>query len=314
MIGIAVALHSEQPRAVAQPRASRAALARRLVIGSVPTHSLDALVTRSVGRFATGGGFIAWCAMPALCGLVLWGPLTRGGVDALIRTFDRGEAGGVPAPCDFVLDARRLTGCEPAAYDELAAAIKSRASELRHRVKRQAIVRGCGLLGAAVSGFYAAIDVELAARSFGELALALAWLDRGCDGLATRIEALTVEIVSGSIVVEQLRGWLQTHGDRRATIDEPARALGLSTRSLQRELNRSATSFRVEVERARLATAQQLLQHTDLKIAAIATRIGMSNEASFSTFFRRVMQLSPAEWRVRHRASHALTADQGSLA
>lgn len=266
--------------------------------GSEPTRSLATLlVTGSVRRFATGGGFLAWCATPALCGLVLWGPLTRGAVAALVPTFDRAGANKITMPCDFVLDARRLTGCEPGAYDELAAAIVSRAPELRRRIRRQAFVRGHGLLGAAVSGFYAAIDVELATRSFGELAAALGWLDRGGDGLAARIEALAVEASSGSIVVEQLRGWLGARGNRRIAIDEAARDLGMSMRSLQRELHRSATSFRVEVERARLATAQHLLQHTELKIAAIATHIGMSNEGNFSTFFRRVMGTSPAEWR-----------------
>jgi AraC-like DNA-binding protein len=242
-------------------------------------------------------GFLAWCARPALCGIALWGPLSRDVIDALQELFDRSEDAGVTPPCDFVLDARRLTDC---AYDVLAVAVASRTEAIQRRVRRQALVHGPGLLGAAVVGFYASIDVEMNARAFDELIEAVHWLAPDDARFAARIDTIIAEAASGSLVVDRLRAWLAVNSDRRSSIAEPARTLGLSPRSLQRELGRVATSFRAVVERARVELAKQLLRDTDLKIAAVASRVGMSSEANFITFFRRVARLSPAAWRARH--------------
>jgi AraC-like DNA-binding protein len=269
--------------------------------------SLTDLAGDPVGRYALGEGFLVWCATPALCGTALWGRLTCDTVLALTRAFDRAGDAGHDAPCDFVLDARHLEACDVPAFEAVTSALRPRAGELRRRIRCHALVRGPGVIGSAVAGCFASLELDVLARAFDQLEPALGWI--GADGpVAPRLEQLINEAMAGLPALERLRTWLATHTGRPCSMAEAARALGVSSRSLQRTLLRRGTCFRAEVAQARLALAQQLLHSTDLKIAAIASRVGMSSESSFIAFFREATQLSPAAWRARSATPRARLA------
>jgi AraC-like DNA-binding protein len=259
----------------------------------------DLLRCGSPRRYATGNNLMMWRTQSALCGLALWGRMSFAQIRMLERIFDGGQRLGT-APCDFLLDARRLHGLDADLYDELTHVAGRRLTDIQRRVRRQALLRPAGLIGAAVSGFYVALDVEIEWRVFTELAPALAWLDEPQpEALAARLDRMVAEAISGSNVADRLRQVLEARGGGAMVLDDVSRSLAVSPRSLQRALRELGTSFREEVHRARLAIGKKLLLETDDKIAGIAHRTGFSSEANFIAFFRRATGESPAAWRRR---------------
>jgi AraC-like DNA-binding protein len=260
-----------------------------------------------VRHYAPADNVLVWRTRPDLCGLVLWGRPTLAELGRLLAAFDVGARDGAAGPCDLLLDASRLDGLDLDLYEKLERLAASRAGDIRRRVRRQAVVRSPGLLGAAVSGFCAAIGLELSCRVFTGLAPALSWLDEPRpEALSARLDGLVAEVVSGSPLVDRLRAFLAARGRPLATIEQASRALGVSTRSLQRHLHELGTSFRRETHRSRLELSKGLLLDGELKIAAVAHRVGFSTEANFIASFRRKMGVPPAEWRRRRRDGAAV--------
>jgi AraC-like DNA-binding protein len=216
--------------------------------------------------------------------------------------FDAGAQRGA-APSDFILDARHLHGLDGDLYDDLARAVTRRLPVIRRRVLRQAVLRSSGLIGGAVSGFYVTLGLELEWRVFTELAPALAWLDEPqLDAVATLLDRLVVEAISGSTLLDRLRDVLAGARGSSMSLGQVSRSLGVSGRSLQRALRGRGTTFRDELYRARIDLGKQLLLETDHKIAVIGSRLGFSTEANFITFFRRATGESPAAWRRGNQA------------
>jgi transcriptional regulator GlxA family with amidase domain len=54
---------------------------------------------------------------------------------------------------------------------------------------------------------------------------------------------------------------------------------------------------------ARVDAARRLLVESDLKIEAIARRVGCSSHAHLTSLFRRMTDQSPADYRTRMRAT-----------
>jgi AraC-like DNA-binding protein len=266
----------------------------------------DLIRSGSPRHFAVGDQVLMWCARRDLCGLALWGRLSFAQLRVLERGFDRGVRSGAATQCDFVLDARHVEGIDSELYEGLTQAATRRLSDIQRRVRRQALLRSSGLIGGAVSGFYASLGVELEWRVFTELAPALAWLDEPePDALAARLDRLVAEAVSGSTLLHRLREALATSPGRSILLDDASRSLGVSGRSLQRALRELGTSFRAELYRARIDLGKKLLLETDHKIAVIGDRVGFSSESNFITFFRRATGESPAAWRRAHRLVRA---------
>lgn len=71
-----------------------------------------------------------------------------------------------------------------------------------------------------------------------------------------------------------------------ATMDEVARALAMSTRTLQRELTESGTSFRALVDHVRQTRARTLLRD-DVPVDEVAARLGYSERSAFVRAFGR---------------------------
>ncbi|MEE4216741.1 MAG: AraC family transcriptional regulator [Xanthomonadales bacterium] len=82
---------------------------------------------------------------------------------------------------------------------------------------------------------------------------------------------------------------------------EISQKLGLSERTLHRQLKVAGTSFRTELDKERMAVAMQLLEATSLAVCDIAQSLGYSNSSSFNRAFRRWAEFSPSEWRKRNR-------------
>jgi len=78
--------------------------------------------------------------------------------------------------------------------------------------------------------------------------------------------------------------------------------LGLSSRSLDRELARRGTSFRAEVDSVRRELAERRLAARDTTLCRIARELGYSDPANFTRAFRRWTGEGPLVYRRRHGA------------
>jgi len=81
------------------------------------------------------------------------------------------------------------------------------------------------------------------------------------------------------------------------TIDEVARLLHSSPRSLQRRLNKEGLAYAELVSRCRCKEACSLLVESEERVQDIAARLGYADPSSFSRAFMRWTGSSPRNYR-----------------
>jgi AraC-like DNA-binding protein len=169
-------------------------------------------------------------------------------------------------------------------------------------MRRVAIVRPEGHAGIVLAGvFYELVTGVFEAALFADRREAAQWLghpealaaSQELDGIIESLRNLSPEIRR-----------LQTHLAAqlaRPNIEEAAAELGISSRSLQRLLGAVGTSFRRQVEHARVRAAEALLLDGQTKLEAIAREVGYSTLSHFSVAFRRATGETPSDFRRRRR-------------
>ena len=94
---------------------------------------------------------------------------------------------------------------------------------------------------------------------------------------------------------------METHPERPWTVETLAAAVGLSRAALARRFTRQVGETPLaHLTRWRLALAADLLAATDLPLAAIAERVGYSNQFALSTAFKRAHGVPPSHFRLAH--------------
>jgi AraC-like DNA-binding protein len=84
-------------------------------------------------------------------------------------------------------------------------------------------------------------------------------------------------------------------------INESARRLGLSPRSLQRRLEDLGVTYQRLCEEVRVSLAEELIVQTKLPMSEIAYRLGFSNQANLARASRRWFGQSPRQVRQLHQ-------------
>jgi len=169
---------------------------------------------------------------------------------------------------------------------------------LARRVRRVAVVRAPGLDGAAIAGvFHQHIAPRLDARLCETHAEAYAWLGLTV-GEMNELDALRAEL-AGPALLRRMRGAIERQLDM-ATLASIAVQLGISERTLQRQLSTYGTSFRDELVRARIGVAKTRLLETREKVESIALTLGFASTASFSTSFHKIVGVAPSAFRARN--------------
>jgi AraC-like DNA-binding protein len=87
---------------------------------------------------------------------------------------------------------------------------------------------------------------------------------------------------------------------RRPAIDDVAKELGLSARTLQRRLAEDGTTFQELLQEARRELARHYLLHSALELNETAYLLGYEDAHSFFRAFQQWEGRSPGEWRARH--------------
>ena len=80
-------------------------------------------------------------------------------------------------------------------------------------------------------------------------------------------------------------------------LEDAARILGLSSRSLRRKLANSGTTYQKQVDLVRMRVACQLLRHSRSPVSAVARELGFENPSDFGRAFRRWTGQSPSTFR-----------------
>ena len=255
-----------------------------------------------VGARIVGNSYMFWCKSPQLFGFALWG--RHGGDDAqqLIRLIEAQMQTWVQPPVDIVIDLRRVNATDMTAFQMFVEFGRKNVPSYSPRIRRQALVRPEGFMGAIATGFHRMLDPKHNWELFTSAPEAFAWLrsDYVDQGLCEEIDEVIAATLGLSQPLRVFREWL-AHHLRDPKLAHGARAIGTSPRSLQRQLRQAGTSFRAEVESARIVAAKAMLIHSDNKLDAISTDLGWSSLSHFSGRFRRLVGMSPSEFRRRRQ-------------
>jgi AraC-like DNA-binding protein len=258
------------------------------------------MAAEPVGRYTSGEGWLHFCATAELWGVVLWGRPRAEATTGLVRSLAC-ELMAPAVPHVSLVDTRAVDGVDTGAFDGLVTYVQRSHEALADQVRRLALVRGAGLEGAVVAGFFEVLPRPYPVAVFDAVSEALDWLavDHPA-GFDDDLEAVVAELRHTPPVVSALGAHLESHLEGPA-IAVAAKELGMSERTLQRRLKEANTSFVDQVAQVRVRVAKRLLLDSDTALTAIALDVGCSSPQHFSAMFRKLCGESPSTWRARHR-------------
>jgi AraC-like DNA-binding protein len=126
--------------------------------------------------------------------------------------------------------------------------------------------------------------------------------------LSPQLEAELKQAVVSKAIGEQVKGVLKRMlAGRRPGIEDVARELGLSARTLQRRLAEEGATFQQVMQEARRELARHYLLHSSRELNETAYLLGYEDAHSFFRAFHDWEGSSPGQWRARHAGSQRTT-------
>lgn len=260
--------------------------------------SLESFLRDPVGKWIQSGPSLTWCSSRSVAGSTLWGAPDADATREILRAFHAVWAPSMSERVDILFDARRVEHVDPISLGVVFAWNLERRDAIARRVRTQVSIVRPGPIGIMLSGILPMLGdthpfrvVHDAKEGFRRLSPAEG------DALLSEVEAHVEEVLCVRSELRALRAHLRD-SLVAATLATTARAIGTSSRSLQRLLAAEGTTFQAELQSARFARACELLRTTDRKVAAIAADVGLS-ERGLSGLFAARTGSTPA----RHRGS-----------
>jgi AraC-like DNA-binding protein len=125
--------------------------------------------------------------------------------------------------------------------------------------------------------------------------------------VAPQLEAELTHQLAQKTVSEQVKGIVKKLlAGQRPALQDVARELHLSTRTLQRRLTDEGVTFQQLMEGARRELAQHYLLHSSLELNETAYLLGYEDANSFFRAFHHWEGASPGEWRSAHTCTGAI--------
>jgi AraC-like DNA-binding protein len=272
-----------------------------------PAASPDELARDPIDRYWLGETQIVWCRDAITCGSMHWGTPTVRDAKDLTRALDLSRHPALAAGFEVFMDTSGIERVEWTAFSHLFGYVRERLAEWGQRIRRQAVVVPTGPAGPLLAGMVPLIGMTYPMRFFSARDVAIDWLwaSRG-DAVAAATEAARLAEQARGLTptVQRLRAWLDgalVH----PTLEAAARAIHVSPRTLQRELQAASTRFSAEVQAARVRAASAMLAETDEKIDVIARAVGCVSASQLSALFRRHVGDTPARYRERLAAARS---------
>ena len=107
------------------------------------------------------------------------------------------------------------------------------------------------------------------------------------------------------VLLEQVRRQV---ADGAVSIDRAARAMGLSVRGLQREMNAAGTGFRDLSNFLRASRAKELLRTDGMSVTSVGMELGYSSPANFARAFRAATGMTPRDYRAAAQSRRGTTS------
>lgn len=255
---------------------------------------MEQFVREPLGKCIAGRGWLYFNPIARLCGFSLWGRLDADDLRKLTAANDIEIRPDCPRHGSLV-DVRRVEVADMSAFGVLAAYLTARREAFARTVERLALVRPGGYIGALATGFFEVTPPPYPVAMFDCIDAALSWLEVD-GGLAQRIEERVLGARDTTPLLRDLRSLLDA-ADARLAVGEVASRLGISTRALQLRLAEMQTSFRRELQWARVRRAQTLLMTSRASLTEIALEVGCGSLAHFSALFKKLVGESPGRWR-----------------
>jgi AraC-like DNA-binding protein len=132
-----------------------------------------------------------------------------------------------------------------------------------------------------------------------------AWLDRPQlyrspdlhSLLKSRAESTLGRLEREATQTARVQQILAAQSPRQLTMDEVARELGISRRSLRRHLAAEDTSFAELAERHRISAAKRMLESRGSSIQETAYALGFAAPAAFHRAFKRWTGMTPKQYQ-----------------
>ena len=266
-----------------------------------PIYDVERFQASPMGRCLITASFAMWCYAPDLQGGLIWGTLD---LRTIREWFDAGRFiahRSITTPRRALTDLTGLERVDSEAMVGFAAAARGIDATWWRGLERQAMILPEGLDGVMVAGSLAMTRVQHEVRVVHDAADAFAFVDHPDLAIAHTAASQLVAAHRGCpSVIARLRAQL-ARNLIASTIESSAGALCMSTRTLQRELQRLRTSFSEQLRQVRIATAERLLVHSDLKIQTIATQVGLGTASRMSAALRRDRKMTASELRAARR-------------
>ncbi len=122
--------------------------------------------------------------------------------------------------------------------------------------------------------------------------------------IAPQLEAELSQALESKAITEQVKGMLKQLMPRgRPGVEEVAKALRLSARTLQRRLAEAGATFQQLTQEARRELARHYLLNSSMELNETAYLLGYEDAHSFFRAFHDWEGSPPGEWRARHAGS-----------
>jgi AraC-like DNA-binding protein len=242
-----------------------------------------------------------WCASPTLVGSVGWGSPSGKQVERVMSVCDTIFHPSLGPEVDVILDGYRLDEVSPAVAMGIFDWTRRNLQRLFKRIRRQVGVPPPGIGGILLSGLLPSLGETWPYRivSTPEAAYRFAVGDEA-EALLAEINEHVNRFNRVPPLLGELRALLRVH-QGNLSLEDAARQLGRSTRTLQRDLEAvTKSSFRDEQARARLQAVAELLATSDDKVMSIAARVGLSATA-LNRLIRERIGVTVDAWRSRLR-------------
>lgn len=232
---------------------------------------------------------VAWCLQGGLRLIALRGSLAAASSERLVMLAAASAEAG--RPTTTVLDLREYVDTSAGQYELLFGFVALQRAR-RSRGHRTYLVVAGQPSSAAVLGYAAFGGDEFceAVVLHGPQALSLAGAPEP-EPTWTRWQELLDATREPPWLLDLRLHLLEHIAD--ASVESAARALGMSSRALQRALGERDTSFRRELSEVRVARARALLAAGETKLLAVAIGAGFARVESMNEAFERVLGHGP---------------------